>query len=273
MDHDGRREAMEDARQECRRLLDQEGRRLGRGDGTADRFTVEAFWSREMRVNFWRDPSPIERQACRIESGPLRWNGGLGHADAITEHVERMMRMDQRMAAGLRTWESRGDPVWSMTIHRVVVGMLGHAAIEVHDLRAWTDIGDGVSAKRGMSMDHVVVDAGRIHPLGLGFAPRGGVEIRLTATILANDVRTCVMLPGIRWPVAIMEGAAGRRLGEVLEAPGLDASCIVRSIEHDDAWGTRIVLEHDDVALAEAPEGMTTPWMRSPAGDRARRAA
>lgn len=273
MDRGDRLLAMETARSECRRLINDAGLRMGYKGSMADRFTIDAFWNRDLRINFWRDPSRIERQACRIESGPLRWDGGSGHVDAAAEHVERIMRVDRRLSSGLRAWESSGDPLWSLSVHRAVATMLEHSSIAVRHLRTWTDIGDLVRATRGISMDHIVVDAGRIHPMGIGMVPRGDVEMRLSATILAHDVRTCVQLPSIRWPFGIMEGAAGRPLGQILTAPCLDGSCIVRRIEHDEAWGTRIVLEHDDVALAAAPEGTNTEWMVVPSADIGRRAA
>jgi hypothetical protein len=273
MDLEDRLPAMDLARSECHRLIDDAGRRMGYVGSMAERFTIEAFWDRDLRINFRRDPSRIERQACRIESGPLRWDGGCGHADAAAEHVERIMRVDRRLASGLRTWESSGDPLWSLSVHRAVATMLEHSSIAVRHLRTWTDIGDMVRKTRGISVDHVVVDAGRVHPLSIGNVPRGDIGVRLSATILAHDIRTCVQLPGIRWPLGIMEDAAGRTLGEIITAPGLDPSCVVRRIDHDDAWGTRIVLEHDDIALEEPPKSAASERTSPPPADIARRAA
>ena len=246
-------------------MLDQSGIRHGIIGRTSSHFVIDVYGrpGSITSVQFGRTHQINESPAHPVSSGEIPWTATETIRRAVDMHVRRLARALLRQRHSLGTEQSLGDPMWSMSVHRVVAEMILREGMQLFGHHDCTYLRKEMST--GFMVMNAVTDAGRFHPLGMRLR-RAATETScyLTATTTGHDVMTAITVPSGVLPETIMMNAVGSRLGSIIDMPAPCDDAVISSITHSDAFGLLIALEHDDVPLAAAPAGRDRPWLDTP---------
>lgn len=201
--------------------------------------TPAGIGSVEFHVSFNDDGAILPQSEPRLER-------------EIARHVRRLLRRRAIASAG-----ANGEPAWSYTMHRLMLGMLRHAGIDP----ATTTIGsmaerrmllDYMMQGTGLSMGALIVEDGRVdaatlHLDGFQYVGNGRTAAIVNAAIPESTVTSLV----------------GRRLHQVIDHPAVARVGPIR-IEEADLDGDHLTLVLEDVQdhVRRPPAGIDRSWRR-----------
>lgn len=252
----------DDVRGSIVQMLDAAGVRHGIDGRASDHFVTDVYGRPGMAtsVEFRRAHQVNEFPFTAVTSGEIPCTATETMRTVVDMHVARLARVMLRQRHGLRTDQSLGDPMWSMSVHRLVAEIVIGQGIQLNGHHDCTCLRKAMATR--FTILNMMVDAGRFHPLGMRLRRGGGeASCYLTATTTGHDVKTAITVPKGTLPQTVMLNAVGRRLGDIVDMPGRCGDAVISSIEHKSAFGLHIALEHDDVPLADAPAGRSRPWL------------